>query len=95
MDLGVVLWTTREPLIAIDRLGNSWWLSPERGLIFMAGLMTFLNLFFGFLLWDTAVFNLTGAHAVPSSLLVWIVVPILAVVAIGFFALAQRRKMTE
>lgn len=95
MDVAVVLWATREPLIAVDRLGDSWWMSPERGLVFMAGLMTFLNLFFGFLLWDTAVFNLSGAHAIPASLLMWIVAPILAAVIIGFFALAQRRRMAE
>lgn len=95
MDIAVVIWATREPLIAVDRLGDSWWMSPERGLIFMAGMMTFLNLFFAFLLWDTAVFNLTGAHAIPANLLIWIVVPILAAVIIGFFALAQRRRMVD
>jgi hypothetical protein len=95
LDIAVVLWATREPLIAVDRLGDSWWMSPERGLAFMAGLMTFLNLFLGFLLWDTAIYNLTGAHAIPASLLIWIFVPILAAVVIGFFALAQRRRMTE
>jgi len=95
LDVGVVAWTTREPLIAIDRLGNSWWMSPERGLAFMAAVMTFMNLFFGVLLWDTAQFNLRGAHLLPMNMFIWIVLPILVVVVAGFFLLAQRRDLAE
>ncbi len=93
LDLAVVLWTTREPLIAVDRLGDQWWMGPERGLTFMAGLFTFLNLFFCVILWDTAAFNLQGVHLIPANMLIWTVVPILAAVVAGFFLLAQRKDL--
>lgn len=95
LDVLVVWWAGREPLIAVDRLGSSWWMGPERGLLFMAGVMTFLNLFFAVLLWDTVVFNLQGAHGIPMNMLLWVVVPIMVVVVAGFFLLASRRRLDE
>jgi uncharacterized membrane protein len=93
LDLAVVVWTTKEPLIAVDRLGDKWWMGPERGLTFMAGLFTFLNLFFCVILWDTAAFNLHGAHLIPANMIIWTVVPILVAVVAGFFLLAQRKDL--
>jgi hypothetical protein len=93
LDLAVVIWTTKEPLIAVDRLGDKWWMGPERGLTFMAGLFTFLNLFFCVILWDTAAFNLQGAHLLAMNMLMWTVVPIFVVVVAGFFLLAQRKDL--
>jgi uncharacterized membrane protein len=93
LDLAVVVWTTKEPLIAVDRLGDKWWMGPERGLTFMAALFTFLNLFFCVIVWDTAAFTLQGAHAIPANMLIWTVVPILVAVVSGFFLLAQRKDL--
>jgi uncharacterized membrane protein len=94
LDLAVVAWTTKEPLIAVDRLGDKWWMGPERGLTFMAALFTFLNLFFCVLLWDTAAFTLQGAHLIPANMLIWTVLPILVAVVAGFFLLAQRKDLS-
>ena len=93
MDLAVVFWTTKEPLIAVDRLGERWWMGPERGLPSWPAIFTFMNLFFCVLLWDTAVFNLQGAHLIPMNMLIWTIVPILVVVVAGFFLLAQRKDL--
>ena len=92
LNVAVVLWATREPLIAVDRLGSRWWMSPERGLIFLGLIMATLNLFFAVLLWDVALFNIQGAHPLPMGLFGWLVVPILIVAVAGFFLLAQRRN---
>jgi uncharacterized membrane protein len=93
LDLALVVWTTREPLIAVDRLGDRWWMGPERGLTFMAAIFTFLNLFFCVLVWDTAAYTLQGAHLIQSNMLIWTVVPILLAVVAGFFLLAQRKDL--
>lgn len=95
LNVVVVFWATREPLIAVDRLGSSWWMGPERGLIFLGMVMAILNLIFAIVLWDVALFNIQGAHPLPMGLFVWMVVPIVIVVVAGFFLLAQRRNLVE
>ena len=95
LDVGAVLLATREPLIAIDRLGTSWWMTPERGLILLGVLMTVMNVVFVIVLWDTAAFNIQGAHALPMEMFFWIMAPIVLVAVGGFFALAQKSKPEE
>lgn len=93
--LVVVAWATREPLIAVDRLGSSWWMTPERGLIFLGLIMTLMNVILIIVLWDTAVFNIQGAHALPMEAFLWIIAPIALAVVGGFFLLAQRVSLNK
>ncbi len=94
LDVVVVFWATREPLIAIDRLGSSWWMSPERGLIFLGIIMAFLNLMFAVLLWETARVNIQGAQTLSVGTVWGIALAILVVTVAGFFLLAQRRSVS-
>lgn len=90
LNLVVVLVSTREPVLAIGRLGDRWLLTPKRGLVFTGTMLALANLVLIVVLFDVGWFNTRGAHLFP---LVWLVVLIVPVVVIAFglfFLLAAR-----
>ncbi|MDE3090258.1 MAG: SdpI family protein [Chloroflexota bacterium] len=86
----VVLIATREPLIAFGRWGMTWRLDPERGLLFAGFAFALINLIFGAVLWNVAAFNVRGVLAFPFSFMLWMIVPLIAIIVAMFFALARR-----
>ncbi len=90
----VVLIAAREPLIAFGRWGTTWRLDPERGLLFAGFAFALINLIFIAVLWNVAAFNIRGVLAFPFSFLLWMIVPLIAIIAAMFFALGRREPHT-
>lgn len=86
----VVLVATREPLIAFERLGSTWWMDPERGLWYGGLAFGLVNLILILALGDVGWYNLYGYHLFPLSVFFWIIIPI-AVILIGLFFVLGRR----
>lgn len=92
LDVFVVLLATREPMIAFGRLGTSWRLDPERGLIFVGIVFALTNGIMMLALWSTAWYNIYGVHAFPLPFLLWIIIPFIAIIVALFFWLSKREK---
>lgn len=87
--LAVVV-ATREPLIAFGRWGAGWRLDPERGVIYMGIAFALVNLILIGVLLNVIWFNTRGGFLFPFLSLLWIIVPLIAVLIAMFFALARR-----
>ncbi len=92
--LAVVI-ATREPLIAFGRWGMGWRLDPERGLIYTGVALAMANLSFVAVLLNVVWFNAWGGFLFPFSTLLWMVVPLIAILIAMFFALAKREHGEE
>ncbi len=90
LDGAVVLVASREPLIAFGRWGATWRLDPERGLIYTGLAFALVNVILIVVLFDIVAFNLQSAHLFPLSLLLWLIVPLVALLIALFFVLGRR-----
>jgi len=90
LDLVVVFVATREPLIAFGRWGKTWRLDPTRGLIFTGLALSLANLILIAVLWNVVWFNTQGVHAFSYWWVLWMTVPLIALIVVMFFALARR-----
>jgi|GEM_PF-1056425 uncharacterized membrane protein len=90
INLVVVIVATREPLIAFGRWGACWRLDPARGLIFAGCTFALTNLILIVALGDVAWFNTRDAHLFPLSLLLWMIIPLIAILVALYFWLGRR-----
>jgi uncharacterized membrane protein len=90
LDALIVFVATREPLIAFGRWGSTLRLEPERGLIYAGVGFALVNVIFAIALWDIGWFNSRGGHAFPLSILLWMIVPLIAISIALFFVLGRR-----
>ena len=86
----VVFISTREPLIAFGRWGSTWRLDPERGLIFEGMAFALVNLIFIALLLNIWWFTTHGALAFSFWLVLWMILPLIALIIALFFLLGRR-----
>jgi len=89
-DVIVVLIATREPLIAFGRWGARWRLDPERGLFYAGFAFALSNVILIVALLNVVWFNTRGAHLYPLSLLLWMIVPLIAILVALYFWLGRR-----
>jgi hypothetical protein len=90
----LVVWAAgREPLIAFERLGSSWWMDPERGVWYTGLAFGLVNLIFAVAMADIGWFNTRGVHLFSLSLFLWMVVPIVAVLVVAFFLIGRRGRI--
>ncbi len=90
LDGAVVVIAAREPLIAFGRWGATWRLDPERGLIYTGLAFALVNVILVVVLFDVVAFNLQGSHLFPLSFLLWLIVPLAALLIALFFVLGRR-----
>jgi len=90
LNLAAVFIATREPLIAFGRWGKTWRLDPARGLLFTSLAFALANLILLAVLWNVVWFNTQGVHAFSYWLILWLIVPLIALIVGLFFALARR-----
>ncbi|MSP11495.1 MAG: DUF1648 domain-containing protein [Chloroflexi bacterium] len=90
LDGAVVLVATREPLIAFERLGSSWRLDPQQGLIYTGATLGLVNLLLAFVLLNTSWYTIYGAFLFPFSAFFWLIIPLVAIIIVLFFVLARR-----
>lgn len=95
LNVSIVIWATREPLIAFGRWGARWQLEPGRGLFYTGCALALMNLIFVIVLWDIAWFNTRGAHAFPLVWLFWMIFPLIAFLIGMFFWLGRRMPRGE
>jgi uncharacterized membrane protein len=88
----VVFVSTREPLIAFSRWGSTWRLDPERGLIFAGMAFALVNLIFVALLINIWWFTIHGVLAFSFWLVLWMILPLIALI-VGLFFLLGRREV--
>jgi hypothetical protein len=77
-------------MIAFGRWGATWRLDPERGLIYTGLAFAMVNVILITVLFDVVAFNLGGAHLFPLSTLLWLIVPLVALLIALFFVLGRR-----
>jgi len=88
----VVFISTREPLIAFSRWGSTWRLDPERGLLFAGMAFALVNLIFIALLINIWWFSTHGVLAFSFWLMLWMILPLIALI-VGLFFLLSRREV--
>ncbi len=90
MDALAVVIATREPLIAFGRWGAKWRLDPERGLIYTGAALALGNLIMVGVLLNVAWFNTRGTFLFSFFSLLWMIVPLVAILIALFFFLGKR-----
>jgi uncharacterized membrane protein len=90
MDALAVVVATREPLIAFGRWGANWRLDPERGLIYTGVALALANLIMVGVLLNVAWFNTRGTFLFSFFSLLWMIVPLIAILIALFFFLGKR-----
>jgi hypothetical protein len=95
MDALAVVVATREPLIAFGRWGANWRLDPERGLIYTGVALALVNLILVGVLLNVVWFNTRGTFLFSFFSLLWMIVPLIAILIAMFFALAKRESGEE
>ncbi len=90
LNIVIVFVATREPLIAFARWGSSWRMDPERGLIFAGLAFSLVNLILFAVLWNIWWFATRGALAFSFWWILWLMIPLIAIIIALFFALARR-----
>jgi uncharacterized membrane protein len=90
MDALAVVVATREPLIAFGRWGSNWRLDPERGLIYTGVALALANLIMVGVLLNVAWFNTRGTFLFSFFSMLWMIVPLIAILIALFFFLGKR-----
>jgi uncharacterized membrane protein len=90
IDALAVVVATREPLIAFGRWGSNWRLDPERGLIYTGVALALANLIMVGVLLNLAWFNTRGTFLFSFFSLLWMIVPLIAILIALFFFLGKR-----
>ena len=90
LDALLVLAATREPIIALERLGSRWWMEPARGLVYAGLALGLVLVFLAVVLADVGWYNLYGAHLFPLSAFLLFVPLLVAVILALFFVLGRR-----
>jgi uncharacterized membrane protein len=90
MDALAVVVATREPLIAFGRWGSNWRLDPERGLIYTGVALALANLIMVGVLLNVAWFNTRGTFLFSFFSMLWMIVPLIAILIALFFFLGRR-----
>ncbi len=90
IDALAVIVATREPLIAFGRWGANWRLEPERGLIYTGVALALANLIMVSVLLNVAWFNTRGTFLFSFLSMLWMIVPLIAILIALFFFLGRR-----
>jgi hypothetical protein len=90
MDLLALIVATREPLIAFGRWGANWRMDPARGLTYMGIAFAWGELILAGTWLNVVWFNTRGVFLFPFAAILWVLVPMIAILVGLFFALAKR-----